>query len=184
VDAFATARLAEGIPTERAVSTSVMRHELAAVLEDDGSPELVLDLVRDGSDDPAVRVGVDWSRAELETLLGGTGGNIVTLTFDRYDLEGLLDDVEAHGMRRRAAIVAVAVGGALGSTATIANAMPSTADTAGAPAAASSSSSEAPANDHEGLGIQMPALEGGLLAGGAVLAIASATLVTRRAARV
>jgi hypothetical protein len=60
------------------------------------------------------------------------------LTFDRDELAAVLADVEAHGLRTRAAVFAVAAVGALGSGASIASAMPSGDEGAsvGTPAAA------------------------------------------------
>ena len=139
MEALATARFADAIPAGRAIATTVPRQELTTVLEADGSAELTLEFVPQGADEPPTMIGIEWSQTELEALLGHTEGDVVTLTFDRDELAELFDDVEAHGLRTRAAIVAVAAVGALGSAAGIASAMPTTADTAGAPAASGGS---------------------------------------------
>jgi hypothetical protein len=79
-----------------------------------------------------------WSREDLEGLLKAATGDNVVLTFDRDELAAVLADVEAHGLRTRAAVFAVAAVGALGSGASIASAMPSGDEGAstGTPAAA------------------------------------------------
>jgi hypothetical protein len=123
VEALGTARLTETIPADRALSVAIPRTEISHVLEDsDATPELVLRLVAEG--DAPAEVGMSWRREELERLLRATDGPEVVLTFDRDQLAAAIGDVEAHGMRSRAAVFAVAAVGALGSGATIANAMP------------------------------------------------------------
>ena len=115
------ARLAE-IPTERAVTTLVPRDEIAGALADPAhSPELYLDVIR-GEEEGTI--GISWSHDELEQLLADATGDDVVLTFDRDELQTIFDDVEAHGLREKGLVFAVAAAGALGSGATIANAAP------------------------------------------------------------
>ena len=116
------ARLAEEIPAERAVTTLVPRHEIAGALADPAhSPELYLDLTR-GEEEGTI--GISWSHDELEQLLADATGDDVALTFDRDELQTIFDDVEAHGLREKGLVFAIAAAGALGSGATIANAAP------------------------------------------------------------
>jgi hypothetical protein len=123
VEALGTARLTDTIPADRALSVTVPRREISDVLKDsDAMPELTLRVV--AADSEPAEVGMSWERDELERLLRATDGPEVTLTFDRNQLAQALADVEAHGLRSRAAIFTVAAIGALGSGATIANAMP------------------------------------------------------------
>jgi hypothetical protein len=131
VETIGAAHLTDSIAADRAVGTTVARRELAAVLEAGGRPELVLDLVLPESDERST-VAIEWLPDDIRTLLEETEGDVVTLTFDRDELGGVFDDVEAHGLRMRAAIITVAAAGALGSAATLANAMPTLADTSGA----------------------------------------------------
>jgi hypothetical protein len=128
VETLGAARLAKEIPAQRAVATIVPREEITAVLQDpDADPELYLRISGDGfgeSDDSNV-IAMSWSRAELEQLLEQATGDQIVLTFDRDELAGALGDVEAHGLRERALVFAVAAAGALGTGVGIANAMPS-----------------------------------------------------------
>jgi hypothetical protein len=117
-----TARLAEEIPAERAVATLVPHDEIAGALADPAnSPELYLDVTR-GEEEGTI--GISWSYDELEQLLADAQGGDVVLTFDRDELQTIFDDVEAHGLREKGLVFAVAAAGALGSGATIANAAP------------------------------------------------------------
>jgi hypothetical protein len=123
VEAVGTARLTGDIPPQRAISAIVSRREINAVLEDtDGVPELLLDVI---SVDRGERgtISMTWSRDELERLLAAAPEDEVVLKFDHDELTSILGDVEAHGMRTRAAVFAVAAtGAALGSGASIATA--------------------------------------------------------------
>ncbi len=125
MESVGTARLTDRITAERAVAASISRQEIRDVLrEADATPELTLDVVaRDGSREHGT-VSMTWSRDDLEKLLEGASGDEVVLTFDRNELAAALDDVEAHGLRTRAAVFAVAAVGALGSTAAVAYAAP------------------------------------------------------------
>jgi hypothetical protein len=125
VESVGTARLTDRITAERAVAASISRQEIRDVLrEADATPELTLEVVaRDGSREHGT-VSMTWSRDDLEKLLEGASGDDVVLTFDRNELAAALDDVEAHGLRTRAAVFAVAAVGALGSTAAVAYAAP------------------------------------------------------------
>jgi hypothetical protein len=77
-----------------------------------------------------------WSRDELERLLDLATGNNVVLTFDRDELSQAIGDVEAHGLRERALVFAVAATSAFGTGTAIANAMPA-GDDGGGPAVTS-----------------------------------------------
>ena len=123
METLGAARLAKEIPAQRAVATIVPREEITAVLQDpDADPELYL-RISDESDESNV-IAMSWSRAELEQLLEQATGDQIVLTFDRDELAVALGDVEAHGMRERALVFAVAAAGALGTGVGIANAMP------------------------------------------------------------
>jgi hypothetical protein len=130
VEAVGSAQLTDRIPAHRAVAANFSRREIRDVLQEaDATPELTLQVVAgDGSREHG-SISMTWSRDDLEKLLAGTSGDDVVLTFDRNELMAALDDVEAHGVRSRAAVFAVAALGALGTTAGIANASMSGADT-------------------------------------------------------
>ena len=86
------------------------------------SPELYLDLEQGERADATV--GISWSHDELEQLLDRATGDDILFAFDRDQLQLAFDDVEAHGLRERALVFTIAVAGALGSSAAIANAAP------------------------------------------------------------
>jgi hypothetical protein len=122
MEARGTALLTNEIPAPRAVTAIVSREEIAGALQDpDRSPELYLD-INHGEEQSTV--GISWSFDELESLFERSSGDNITLTFDRDELQSLFDDVEAHGFREKALVFTVAVAGAIGSGATIANAAP------------------------------------------------------------
>jgi hypothetical protein len=123
-----TALLTDDIPASRAVTTIVSRVEIADALKY-SSPELFLDLEHG---DERGTINISWTHDELEQLLDRAGGDDILFAFDRDQLQLAFDDVEAHGLREKALVFTVAVAGALGSGATIANAAPSLADNPGA----------------------------------------------------
>jgi hypothetical protein len=134
METLGTARLTEEIPANRAVAAFVPRHEIMSVLEDpDGEPELLLQIR--GGEPSTITIG--WSRDALEELLARSGDETVVLTFDQDELSYAFSDVEAHGLRERALVFAVAAAGALGTGAGIAQAMPYSGDDGG-PAAVTS----------------------------------------------
>jgi hypothetical protein len=109
------------------VTTSVTRSQIEEVLAQGEKPiELVLDVTRiSGEESRETRsVAISWEPEELEQLLREAQGDEVTLTFDRETLEQALDaDVEAHGIREKVLVLAVAATAAAGGAAT-ASAMP------------------------------------------------------------
>lgn len=71
---------------------------------------------RDGGTSQA-RVVVDWDKETLEQLLASTQEQDIELWFDEHQLAMAFDDVEGHGIREKAAVLAVAVVAAGASTA-------------------------------------------------------------------
>jgi hypothetical protein len=139
-----TAHLTTEIPAERAVAAIIPRHEIINALQDpEAKAELTLQ-VATVSGDATSTIGIEWSREELEQLLRGIETDDVVLTLDADELQWAFDDVEAHGLRERALVFAVAAAGALGSGATIANAMPMSGPEAGGAAATPVASVQAP----------------------------------------
>src|SRR3954451_18016908 len=120
------ARLVDaGAVASRGITATVPRSEIEDVLRsEEGSPELVLDLVRrDKGDVEAHSLRLEWDPGEVAELLRRAEGDEVTLLFDGVELEKVFDDVEAHGLRERAVVLAVAATAAAGA-ATHASAMP------------------------------------------------------------
>ena len=96
----------------RGVTATVPRADIESVLASaDGPPELVLDVQRrEGDEVEAHTLRIEWDPKELEELLRTTSGDQVDLVLDRDELErALREDVEAHGLREKAAVFAVAV---------------------------------------------------------------------------
>jgi hypothetical protein len=103
----------------RGVTATVPRADIEGVLASaDGPPELVIDLERrEGADVEAHTLRIEWDPNDLEDVLRAASGDQVTLVLDREQLEqALLADVEAHGLREKAAVFAVAAlaGGGIG----------------------------------------------------------------------
>jgi hypothetical protein len=127
METLGMALLTDEIPAPRAVTAIISREEIVGALRDpEGSPELYLDLDRSGEDGGEERstIGIAWSHDALAKLLERVSGDDIVLTFDRDELQSAFGEVEAHGLRQRALVFAVAAAGAIGSGATIANAAP------------------------------------------------------------
>ena len=115
-------------PALAAIGTVVPRAEFAETAARGEFPAtLLLDLDRvevgDGDGAAHARIAVDWDKDTLEELLASTEDERIALWFDEHELAQAFDDVEAHGLRERAAVLAIAV------TATAASATPALART-------------------------------------------------------
>jgi hypothetical protein len=102
------------------LTTSVSREEAEEAMAEDGQLELTLDVTRFSDGEPAETrsVAVAWERSDLRQLLSQTEGDRVTLTFDGETLRrAMVDDVEAHGLREKAVVLAVAATAVAGVTA-------------------------------------------------------------------
>lgn len=116
------ARLVDEASLEgRGISTTLPRSQLEEAIRSPGQLQLDLDV---RADDEMRRVQVAWDREDLERVLGRMRGDSVVLTFDRDELADAIADVEAHGMRQRAAVLAVAAATATGAFAGAAAASP------------------------------------------------------------
>ena len=95
------------------LSTTIPRTAVEEALRLEEPPELVLDVTGPVGERS---IAVAWKRDDLERLLREATGDSIQLTFDRAALEQAFadDDVEAHGLKQKAAILAVAVVGAAG----------------------------------------------------------------------
>jgi len=107
LDAQATVVDAGGISS--GLTTTIARSAVQTALAESEIPPLVLDIRRG---DESSSVALTWKRDDLERLLGEAAGDQIQLTFDSAAIEQAFRDVEAHGLREKAAIVAVAVAGA------------------------------------------------------------------------
>lgn len=106
---------------EQAVTTQIPRAEIEEALRGDESPDLFIDVARaqDGEKHevgPEQRITVSWEPADLEHLLSSTPGDEITFAFKPEELERLLEepDVEAQGLREKAAVLTVAAATAAG----------------------------------------------------------------------
>src|SRR5215217_5083653 len=94
---------------------TIPRSEIEQALRIEGEPpELILDITRYAGEDRQMaetgKVSVFWDREDLEAVLGRTEGKSATLVFDPHELlQAYEADVEAHGLREVAAVIAVAV---------------------------------------------------------------------------
>lgn len=108
-------RLVESRPDEaRGLVATVPRGEIEEALRSDAGPvDLLLDVERvaaDGEGRETQRIALAWESDDLERLLT-TSGDQVSLTFDEEEIRRLLDeDVEAHGMREKLAVLSVVAG--------------------------------------------------------------------------
>ena len=103
------------------LATIIPRAEVEEALRSDEPPELILDITR-GEETRSVAVA--WKREDLARLLNEATSDQIELTFDRATIEEAMDaDVEAHGFREKALVLAVAFAAAAG-TAGAASAMP------------------------------------------------------------
>jgi hypothetical protein len=105
------------------LTTIIPRSDIQAVLAAEEEPiELVLDVTRfsDGEAAETRNVSVMWERTDLEQALKEAQGDDIVLTFDREALGRVADDVEAHGLRETALVLAVAATAAAGGAASAA----------------------------------------------------------------
>lgn len=132
----------------RGLVATVPRDEVEKALRADAGPvDLLLDVERvaaDGDGRETQRIALAWEPQDLERLLTTTSGDEVTLTFDEDEVRRLLDeDVEAHGMREKLAVLSVVAGiAAAGAGSAAAAIAPDGGSAAGAPAAAHAIASE------------------------------------------
>jgi hypothetical protein len=135
-----TVRLVESRPDAevRGLVATVSRHEVEEVLRSDEGPvDLLFDVERvapEGDKHETERIALAWEPQDLERLLGTTSGDQIALTFDEEEVRRLLDDVEAHGMREKLAVLTVVAGMAAASVGSASGAV--FAATGGAPASA------------------------------------------------
>jgi hypothetical protein len=111
-----TAKLVDTVDDGHALTATIPRSQVAAVLEEGGSVDLILNVarMRDGNREDSTAT-ISWERPDLEELLRKASGDQIELTFDQAELERMLDaDVEAHGFREKALVLTVAAATAAG----------------------------------------------------------------------
>ncbi len=95
-----------------AIGTVVARTEIAEAAAGTEFPAtllLELDRVESGGEATQARVAVDWDQETLEQLLASIDDPEIELWFDEGELAMAFDDVEGHGLREKAAVLAVGV---------------------------------------------------------------------------
>jgi hypothetical protein len=101
-----------------AIGTVVTRAEIAEAAAGSEFPAtLLLDVdqveaANGGEVTAHARIAVDWDQETLEQLLSATEDNQIELLFDQRELALAFDDVEGHGLRQKAAVLAVAIAAA------------------------------------------------------------------------
>jgi len=111
-----TVRLVDSLPDDevRGLVATVSRDEVEEVLRtDEGPVDLLLDVQRvaaNGDKTETERIALAWEPQDLERLLATTSGDQIAFTFDEEEVRQLLDDVEAHGMREKIAVLSVVAG--------------------------------------------------------------------------
>jgi hypothetical protein len=106
------------------VGTVVTRAEVDEAASAESPATLLLELEAvEGEVTAHTRLAVDWDRETLERVLASTDDDEIALWFDERELAQAFEDadVEGHGFRQRAAVIAVAVT-AVGATAAPASA--------------------------------------------------------------
>lgn len=157
-----TIRLADPSESEaRGLVTTVPRAQVEEALHLDEPVDLLLDIERStgGEGRETRRLALAWERQDLERMLENDGSEI-TLTFDEAELQRLLDDdVEAHGMRERLAVLTVVAAGIAAAGAGSALASPNSGDgSLAGGTAVPAATAQAPASEiSTGLGQQITA---------------------------
>jgi hypothetical protein len=111
-----TVRLVEprGGTEARGLVTTIPRREVEEALRKDAPVDLLLDVERvavDGAGRETERIALGWESQDLERLLAAASDDEITLTFDDAEVQRLLDeDVDAHGMREKLAVLSVVAG--------------------------------------------------------------------------
>jgi hypothetical protein len=98
-----------------ALAATVDRSQIESALgAEDAELELLLDVTRTrpGTDESETRqVAISWDRDDLEAVLGTSTRDSVTFAVDGKSLAYAFDqgDVEAHGLRNKAAVITIAL---------------------------------------------------------------------------
>jgi hypothetical protein len=144
-----TIRLVDSRDSEaNGLVTTISRTEVEKALHE-GPVDLLLDVERvaaEGDGRQSERIALAWEPEDLERLLSTSSADQITLTFDEAEIRRLMDeDVDAHGMREKFAVLTVVAGMAAAGAGTAAAMYPATeggGSSAGTPAAAVAPASE------------------------------------------
>jgi len=147
--------------------TTVPRAQVEEALHMDEPVDLLLDIERStpGEGRETRRLALAWEREDLERMLENDGSEI-TLSFDEAELRQLLDDdVEAHGMREKLAVLTVVAAGIAAAGAGSALASPNSGDgSLAGGTAVPAATTQAPSSEiSTGLGQQITAAQGRLV---------------------
>jgi len=127
-----------GLDDGPAITTVVPRAEIEQALQSEGPSDFYLDVKRsrDGESEEK-RITITWEPGDLERVLDSASSENVALGFKADELARMFEepDVEAQGLRERAAILTIATAAVAGTTAGAASGMVAVGD-AGGPAAA------------------------------------------------
>lgn len=135
----------------RSLVATIDREEVEKALWADDPVDLQLDVERvaDGGGRETQRIIVGWESDDLKRLLASSSAQELPLTFDEAELHRLLDeDVDAHGMRDKLAVLTVVAGMAAAGAGAAAGAIPRDeggSGAGGAPVAAAAT--QAPASE-------------------------------------
>jgi hypothetical protein len=104
-----------------AIGTVISRDEVATAARGEFPATLLIELDRveaaNGHEVTAhAQVAVDWDEDTLNQVLAATDDEEIALWFDERELAQAFDEVEGHGLRQRAAVLAIAVAAAGAST--------------------------------------------------------------------
>jgi hypothetical protein len=146
-----TARLVDSRPEGNTLVATIGREEVEEALGRDEPVDLLLDVERvaaNGSGRETQRISLAWETAELEQLLASSTAGELSLSFDEAELRRFLDeDVEAHGMREKLAVLTVAAGMAAAGAGAAAGAIPREDGGSFAPASVAAVTAQAPASE-------------------------------------
>ena len=97
----------------RGLVTTISRKEVEDALHGGAPVDLLLDVERAAADGgrETERIALAWEPEDLERALASASGDKIALSFDDAELQRLLEeDVEAHGMREKLAVLTVVAG--------------------------------------------------------------------------
>jgi hypothetical protein len=113
-DLLTRAQLVGDEPAPGAIGTVIPRAEFAeAAARGEFPATLFLELERvesgAGEGTASARLAVEWDEISLDQVLASTEDEEIALWFEERELARAFDDVEGHGLRERAAVLAIAV---------------------------------------------------------------------------
>lgn len=134
----------------RGLAAMIGREEVEEALRLKEPVDLLLDVERVSGDGgrETQRVALAWKTEELEQLLASSPADELPISFDEAELRRLLDeDVEAHGMRDKLAVITVVAGMAAAGAGAAAGAIPRDDGGAVAKAPVAAATAQAPTSE-------------------------------------